>query len=96
MKVRELLKLTDMKYAKLENACGFEFGYLQNRRYKQVKQLPAIDVYQLSKVLNVSIEDLLTLTSEDIREISHLSRVKTKSETAQEFIKRMKGQSNEN
>lgn len=69
MQVKDILLLTDKRYGEIEDECGVEFGYLQNRRYKLISKMPVDIVIKLAEVLDVNVSDLLAITKDDIKQL---------------------------
>lgn len=66
MQVKDILLFTTKTYAEIDEICGFPIGFLQNRRYKEMRELKAFVLYQLSEFFNIDMKDLMTITKNDI------------------------------
>lgn len=66
LKIRDLKTLTRLRYSEIERKIGYPAKYLSNRVNVPMNKLRGDDLLKISKFLNISIEELLTLDLDNV------------------------------
>ena len=88
-------RLKGLKIGDIERAIGRRLGIISRWKTKQINTIPLDDIYNISLLLDVTIEDLINTDIKKLKREQEISELEKQVELINNQIKELKGRNTE-